>query len=90
MKCMSYSFALLAFALASTSAADDMLFQDTFAGKLGDGWTWVREEKSAWRATDKGLELRLLPGNLWGHANDAHNVLVRSAPDRRGTRQGVR
>ena len=81
MRCTSFSFVLLALALTSICAADEVLFRDNFSGKLGDGWTWVREEKSAWRATDKGLELRVLPGNLWGPANDARNVLVRPAPD---------
>lgn len=71
----------LAFMLGSTCVADKVLFQDDFTGKLGDGWTLVREEKSAWRVADKVLEIRVLPGNLWGRANDARNVLVRSAPD---------
>jgi len=61
--------------------ADKVLFQDDFSGRLADGWTWVREEKSAWRATGKALEMRVLPGNLWGRANDARNVLVRLGPD---------
>jgi regulation of enolase protein 1 (concanavalin A-like superfamily) len=81
MKSMLCLFAALALMFASRAAADELLFQDDFAGKLGDGWSWVREDKPAWRVTDKGLELRLLPGNLWGRANDARNVLVRPAPD---------
>jgi regulation of enolase protein 1 (concanavalin A-like superfamily) len=81
MKRTFFSLVLLTLALTSICAADEVLFRDNFSGKLGDGWTWVREEKSAWRATDKGLELRVLPGNLWGPANDARNVLVRPAPD---------
>ena len=75
------SLALLTIAFAGVCVADDLLFQDDFAAKLGDGWTWVREEKSAWRVTDEGLEIRVLPGNLWGRANDAWNVLLRPAPD---------
>ena len=69
------------FLLASFCAADDVLFLDDFAGKLGDGWKWVREEKSGWRIADKALEIRVLPGNLWGRANNVKNVLVRQAPD---------
>ena len=77
MKRMLCSFAVLTITLTTMCVADEVLFQDAFAGKLGDGWTWVREEKSAWRVLDKGLEVRVLPGNLWGRANNARNVLVR-------------
>ncbi|MFA5194091.1 MAG: hypothetical protein WC740_25560 [Verrucomicrobiia bacterium] len=69
------------FLLASFCAADEVLFQDDFTGKLGDGWSWVREEKAGWRIADKTLEIRVLPGNLWGRANNVKNVLVRQAPD---------
>lgn len=75
------SLAALTLLLSSVCVADEVIFKDDFAGKLRDGWTWVREEKPAWRVTDKGLEVRVLPGNLWGRANDARNVLVRPAPD---------
>ncbi len=61
--------------------ADDALFQDDFDGKLGEGWSWVREHRDCWRATGRGLEVRIEPGNMWGPANDAKNVLVRAAPD---------
>ena len=60
--------------------ADDALFQDDFQGKLGEGWSWVREHREAWRVTERGLEVRIEPGNMWGPANDARNVLVRPAP----------
>jgi regulation of enolase protein 1 (concanavalin A-like superfamily) len=54
---------------------------DSFQGKFGPGWSWVREHKEAWRLTPHGLEVRIEPGNMWGPANDAHNLLLRSAPD---------
>jgi len=63
--------------------ADDALFQDDFDGKLGEGWSWVREHRDCWRATGRGLEVRIEPGNMWGPANDAKNVLVRPAPGAR-------
>src|SRR5205814_7753657 len=44
-------------------------------------WSWVREHRAAWRMKERGLEVRLEPGNMWGPANDARNVLVRRAPD---------
>ncbi len=61
--------------------ADELLFSDNFAGKPGAGWSWVREDRAAWRIADGALEMRILPGNLWGRANDVKNVLVRAAPD---------
>src|SRR6266571_3404855 len=68
--------------LAITPAlADEVLFQDDFKAKLGEGWTWLREHREAWRVSGRGLEVRLEPGNMWGNANDAKNVLVRPAPD---------
>jgi hypothetical protein len=41
----------------------------------------VREDPAGWRSTDHGLEIRVQPGNMWGGANDARNVLVRDVPD---------
>lgn len=69
------------------SRAGELLFQDDFKGKLGDGWSWVREHREYWRATQRGLEVRVEPGNMWGPANDARNVLVRPAPD--ATKDGI-
>jgi agarase len=52
-------------------------FQDSFRGRLGEGWSWIREDRASWRVTEGGLEMRVQPGNLWGPSN----VLVRPAPD---------
>jgi regulation of enolase protein 1 (concanavalin A-like superfamily) len=57
------------------------VFEDSFAGGLGPGWSWVREHSSHWRTTDQGLEIRVEPGGLWGPANNARNVLVRPLPE---------
>ena len=81
MKSTILPFAVFAPMLAVNCVAEEVLFRDDFAGKLSEGWSWVREEKAAWRVTGRGLELRVLPGNLWGGANNAKNVLVRPAPD---------
>jgi regulation of enolase protein 1 (concanavalin A-like superfamily) len=67
--------------LASPIAAGEVLFEDDFKGGLKDGWSWVREDAKGWRTTEAGLELRVLPGNMWGPPNDAKNVLVRPVPD---------
>lgn len=66
---------------AAFARADETLFQDEFKGHLGEGWSWIREHPDAWRVTQHGLEVRIEPGNMWGPANNAHNLLVRPAPD---------
>ena len=60
--------------------AAPVLFQDDFKGKLGAGWSWVREHREGWRVTARGLEVRVEPGNMWGPANNARNVLVHPIP----------
>ena len=57
------------------------VFHDPFQHQLGPGWSWVREDRSAWRVTADALEIRIQPGNMWGGANNARNLLVRPAPD---------
>src|SRR5437879_2322659 len=59
----------------------DVPFRDDFKGKLGQGWSWVREHPQAWRVTQGGLEVLIEPGNMWGPQNNARNVLIRPAPD---------
>ena len=58
----------------------EVLFSDDFKGGLQPGWTWVREDKAAWRTTDKGLKIRIQRGNMWGPENSGRNVLVRELP----------
>lgn len=77
--------AILCLILASTAAthaADDgeVIFQDKFDGKLAEGWSWEREDRATWRTGPVGLEVRVQPGNMWGPANNAKNVLVRLIP----------
>lgn len=66
--------------LAIGSAADEpkCLLEDSFQTKLGDGWTWLRENKEAWRIKDDGLEIRVEPGV----ADTVKNALLRKSPDR--------
>lgn len=56
------------------------LFMDDFKGGLKSGWTWIREDQSAWRTTDHGLEIRIQRGNMWGPENSGKNVLIRDRP----------
>ncbi len=60
--------------------AAESRFSDDFSGGLKPGWTWIREDKSAWRTTDDGLEIRIQRGNMWGPENSGKNVLVRELP----------
>jgi hypothetical protein len=76
---------LLLIALASlmlggpaVAADPDVLFEDSFDEKLGEGWSWIREDKDAWRIKEKALEIRCQVG----HAQTVKNALVRNSPDR--------
>ena len=71
--------ALLAHA-AATPAAESLPLRDDMRGALRQGWSWLREAPDSWRSAEQGLQLRVLPGNMWGAKNDAKNVLLRPAP----------
>jgi len=61
------------------------VFADRFEGKLGEGWTWIRENRDAWRIREGGLEIRVEPGV----AQTVKNALVRQAPDRSKGRYAI-
>jgi regulation of enolase protein 1 (concanavalin A-like superfamily) len=71
-------------AAAGPAERGGVLFHDSFKNKLAGGWSWVREDPKRWRATERGLEVCIHPGNMWGPANDAKNVLVRPVPEAGG------
>lgn len=73
-------FLLSAVACVLKLQSAEVLFSDDFKGRLQPGWTWVREDKAAWRTTDEGLEVRIQRGNMWGPENSGRNVLVRELP----------
>jgi hypothetical protein len=71
--------------LALTAAAHgagpgEVIFQEDFHDRLAEGWSWEREDRATWRVGPAGLEVRVQPGNMWGGANNARNVLVRPVP----------
>ena len=70
--------AVLLWNLPLLAAEPKVLFEERFAGKPGEGWTWLRENPPAWRIADGGLEIRVEPGG----AGDVKNVLLRTIPDR--------
>ena len=49
---------VLALLGATKCSADEILFQDKFEGKLGQGWSWVREHPESWRVTPRALEIQ--------------------------------
>lgn len=72
----------LAAATAGVVAEPRVLLEDRFAGRLGEGWTWLRENPAAWRVITNGLEIRLEPGR----AETVKNALRRKVPSRAGRR----
>ena len=61
-----------------SSSNEQIVFADSFAGELGEGWSWLRENPDCWRIKDGGVEIRVEPGV----AETVRNALVRQAPDR--------
>ncbi|MFO1496910.1 MAG: hypothetical protein U1G07_00685 [Verrucomicrobiota bacterium] len=66
---------------ANAQPSPELLFRDAFEGKLAPGWSIDREDPAAWRIADHALAVRVQPGNMWGGANNARNVFVRSIPE---------
>ncbi len=66
------------YAVPQTAAAERVGFSDRFDGRLGDGWTWLRENPKTWRLAEGTLDIRVEPGV----ADTVKNALLRKAPDR--------
>ena len=71
----------LAMTLLFALAADEVLFEDRFDGRLAAGWSWVREDKDHWRVEGGTLRILATPGNLWEVENTARNILLRHPPE---------
>ena len=62
-------------------------FEDTFTSNWvpTKGWTWIREDKTAWSSTSSGLELVANAGTIWpAHTSSADlssTMLLRSLGD---------
>jgi len=69
---------LLLINVSLLAAEPEVVFEDDFDGKLGDGWSWLRENADTWRFKDDALEICVEPGV----APTVKNALVREAPDR--------
>jgi regulation of enolase protein 1 (concanavalin A-like superfamily) len=60
---------------------NEIVFKDSFQNQLKPGWAWIRGHESYRKVTKEALKIRMEPGNMWGGANDARNILVRPIPD---------
>ena len=69
----------LSIACAMAVAEEKALFEENFAGKLANGWTWIDEVPGSWRLTEGGLELKVLPvgEGLYGSGRKHPNLLLR-------------
>jgi hypothetical protein len=61
-------------------AQDAPLFEEKFAGKLGEGWSWIREDAAGWKVDGGALKIKCLPGTIWYKKNDAKNFVMRKLP----------
>ena len=43
---------------AEEGGSEKLLFEDRFEKQLGQGWTWVRENRNAWRIEADALEIK--------------------------------
>jgi hypothetical protein len=71
---------LAALALLFLVPQEKVLFEDKFAGKPADGWTWVREDAAGWKVEGGALRIKAQPGKLWYKTKTAKNLLVRKSP----------
>jgi hypothetical protein len=77
-RALALTAGLLLVAVSLQAGEPKVVFEDGFDGKLGDGWTWLRENPDNWRIKDDALEICVEPGV----APTVKNALLRKAPDR--------
>jgi hypothetical protein len=66
---------------AADAPRERVLFEDQFNGKLGDGWSWVYEDKENWRIEGGKLQIRATGGSNFMKEHDGKNYLLRTPPD---------
>ena len=80
-------FTVVMLSSATVARAADrqrVLFEDEFAGKLGDGWSWVYEDPPNWRVVAGKFQIRPTGGSSWMKNRDGRNYLVRTPPEVQG------
>ena len=56
-------------------------YEADFSEELGEGWSFVREDKADWRFKEGALQLLAQPSNIWGNQNqNTENFLLRPVP----------
>jgi regulation of enolase protein 1 (concanavalin A-like superfamily) len=65
---------------AGSPPRENVLFEESFTDKLGEGWAWIREDPQMWRLDMGALVVRTSTGHIFGGSNDAKNVLLRPLP----------
>ena len=82
-------FAFLIFTIKSTASQADRLNydltsnnEDFSSDQLSPFWSWVNEDITHWSLTQRSGYLRIITqqGDLMESQNDAHNILLQSAP----------
>jgi hypothetical protein len=66
---------------AGDAPRERVLFEDQFDGKLGDGWSWLYEDKENWRIEGNRLQIRATGGASFMKEHDGRNYLLRTPPD---------
>jgi hypothetical protein len=77
-RALALTAGLLLINVSLLAAEPKVVFEDGFDGKLGDGWSWLRENPPNRRFEKGALEICVEPGV----AQTVKNALVREAPDR--------
>ncbi|APZ92921.1 hypothetical protein [Fuerstiella marisgermanici] len=54
---------------------------DSLKGSMRKEWRWLRDNRDGWKLTNRGLQVLIEPGNVWGKDNNAKNVLLHPIPD---------
>ncbi len=67
--------------LRKSGVKGDGVISDDFRAGPGGGWRWLRENPDGWRVGGGGLQVLVEPGNMWGAANDARNVMLMAVPE---------
>jgi beta-xylosidase len=74
---------------AGDAPRERVLFEDQFNGKLGDGWSWLYEDKENWRVEGGKLQIRATGGASFMKEHTGKNYLLRTPPDAKAAELSV-
>ena len=79
--CWAFSLISILMALPAQAAESErVLFEDSFRGRLHEGWQWKEDAPDDRRVLDGVLHLRSRPGGLWMRKNDVRNLVLHGGP----------